>query len=94
MKKEEVNKIVQESMEKFFESKMIKKSKRDYKQEIIDFLKENPTDSLELKFQMKCSETLFYFHMNQLIEDEIVFRKINGKKRIYSLNENKQKEIL
>ena len=81
--KEELDKIIKESIIEFFESQNKKKDKRDYQKEILDILDSNggEMDSLELKKQMKCSDTSFYSHLNQLIEDAKVEKKMVGRKK-------------
>jgi len=69
----------------------VKKGKRNYEKEILDLLKESEErgeggiDCLELRTQMKCSNSDFYIHMNQLLREGAVIREANSKKGIYFL---------
>ena len=81
--KEDLDNIIKKSIIEFFESKKNKKDKRDYQKEILEILDNNDgeMDSLELKKQMKCSDTSFYLHFNQLIEEGKIMKEINGRKK-------------
>ena len=84
MTKEEVNKIIQEYIES---QKKSKKIKRDYKQDILELLKNGTMDGSELRVSMKCSNSDYYRYIDQLVKEEKIVKVPVGKKIFFSLKE-------
>lgn len=88
MTKEEVNEMVQDLMKEFFESKKkTERIKRDYKQDILDFLKDGLMEGSELRTSMKCSCSDFYRCIGQLVKEEKIVKVPVGKKISFALKE-------
>lgn len=91
MTKEEVNKMIQEYIES---QKKSKKIKRDYKQEILDHLKDGLMDGSELRILMKCSNSDYYRCIDQLIKEEKIVKVPVGKKISFTLKETNNEQLL